>query len=107
MHELYLWPFMDGVRAGAASVMCAYNRVNNTYACENDELINGLLKNELEFQGFVLSDWNAQYGGAAGAIAGLDMVMPESQGEPWVNNITEAIINGSVSEERATDMATR
>jgi beta-glucosidase len=33
MHELYLWPFQDLVQAGAGSVMCSYNRINNTYAC--------------------------------------------------------------------------
>lgn len=98
---------MDGVRAGAANVMCSYNRVNNTYACENSQLINGLLKTELEFQGFVITDWNAQYGGLAGAIAGVDMVMPEDQGEYWVDNITQAISNGSFTEARVNDMATR
>lgn len=32
MHELYLWPFADAVKSGVASVMCSYNRVNQTYA---------------------------------------------------------------------------
>lgn len=50
MHELYLWPFADSVRAGVASVMCSYNQVNNTYACGNSKTINGLLKDELGFQ---------------------------------------------------------
>lgn len=107
MHELYLWPFMDGVRAGAASVMCSYNRLNNSYACQNSKLMNGLLKTELAFQGFVLSDWNAQYGGVAGAAAGLDMVMPEAHGESWAGNLSEAVGNGTLSEERVVDMATR
>jgi len=52
MHELYLWPFADAVRAGVGSVMCSYNRVNGSYACENDWTTNYLLKNELGFQGF-------------------------------------------------------
>jgi beta-glucosidase len=34
MHELYLWPFADAVRAGTASVMCSYNQINNSYACQ-------------------------------------------------------------------------
>ena len=57
MHEIYLWPFANVVRAGVGSVMCAYNRINNTYACENSYLLNYLLKAELSFQGFVVSDW--------------------------------------------------
>lgn len=50
MHELYLWPFADAVKANVASFMCSYNRLNGTYACENDEIQNGLLKDELDFQ---------------------------------------------------------
>lgn len=42
MHELYLWPSADAVKANVASVMCSYNKVNSTYACENDKLMNGL-----------------------------------------------------------------
>ena len=40
LHELYLWPFADAVKAGVASLMCSYNRVNMTYSCENDLLLN-------------------------------------------------------------------
>lgn len=56
LHELYLWPFADAVKAGTASIMCSYNRFNQTYACENDPLLNGILKKELGFQGYVVSD---------------------------------------------------
>jgi beta-glucosidase len=59
MHELYLWPFREAVEAGVGSIMCSYNKVNGTYACENDQLLNGLLKGELGFRGFVQSDWSA------------------------------------------------
>jgi beta-glucosidase len=51
MHELYLWPFQDAVLAGSASIMCSYNRVNNSYGCQNSKTLNGLLKTELGFQG--------------------------------------------------------
>jgi beta-glucosidase len=57
LHELYAWPFADAVKAGVASVMCSYNMVNNSYSCGNSKLLNGLLKDELGFQGFVMSDW--------------------------------------------------
>lgn len=105
MHELYLWPFVDGVRAGVASVMCSYNRVNNSYGCQNSKLMNGLLKTELQFEGFVVSDWNAQHSGVGSALAGLDMVMPG--GGFWGDNMTEAVKNGSLREERVDDMSTR
>jgi beta-glucosidase len=60
IHELYLWPFAEAVRAGAGCIMCSYNRVNNSYACANSKTLNGLLKTELGFEGFVVSDWGAQ-----------------------------------------------
>lgn len=60
MHELYMWPFADAIRAGVGSIMCSYNQVNNSYGCQNSKLMNGLLKDELGFQGFVMSDWQAQ-----------------------------------------------
>ena len=56
MHELYMWPFANSVRAGVASIMCSYNRLNGSYACQNSKALNGLLKDELGFQGYVMSD---------------------------------------------------
>ena len=35
--------------------MCSYNKVNGSWACENDKLINGILKGELNFQGYMVS----------------------------------------------------
>lgn len=104
LHEHYLWPFMDGVHAGVASVMCSYNRINNTYGCENSKLMNGLLKGELGFDGFVMLDWNAQHN-LNSANAGLDMLMP--LGGNWGQNLTNAVLNGTVTEDRVTDMAMR
>ncbi|KAI2613255.1 glycoside hydrolase family 3 protein [Hypoxylon sp. NC1633] len=104
LHELYLWPFMDGVRAGVASVMCSYNRINNTYGCDNSKLMNGVLKSELSFDGFVLLDWNAKHN-LESAHAGLDMLMPG--GGSWGQNLTQSVQNGIIDEGRVTDMATR
>jgi len=49
-----------------------YNRVNNSYACQNSKTQNGILKTEMGFQGYVMSDWNAVHGGVAPVLAGLD-----------------------------------
>lgn len=43
-------PFQDAVKAGTGSIMCSYQRVNNSYGCANSKLLNGLLKTELGFQ---------------------------------------------------------
>ncbi|KAL4866501.1 hypothetical protein BDV12DRAFT_187361 [Aspergillus spectabilis] len=106
MHELYVWPFADAIHAGAASIMCAYQRLNNSYSCHNSKALNGLVKTELNFQGFVVSDWGAQHAGIASAMAGLDMVMPYGD-EYWGANLTKAVHNGSIPESRITNMATK
>ncbi|CAK7275417.1 hypothetical protein SEPCBS57363_006671, partial [Sporothrix epigloea] len=80
MHELYIWPFQNAVLAGTGNVLCSYNRLNNSYTCANSKALNGLLKTELGFQGFVVDDW----------LAG-----------------TPAVQNGSVPASRVADMATR
>ncbi|KAL1863663.1 hypothetical protein Plec18170_000501 [Paecilomyces lecythidis] len=113
IREVFVWPFAESVRAGVASVMCSYQRVNNTHACENSKILNGLLKDELGFQGFVQSDWLAQRSGVDSALAGLDMSMPGdglrwADGESlWGTQLTKAVLNGTVPMERLNDMVTR
>lgn len=113
LHEIYAWPFADSVRAGVASVMCSYNQVNNSYACQNSKLMNGVLKDEMGFQGFIQSDWLAQRSGVASALAGLDMTMP-GDGLGWADGkslwgaeLTKAVLNTSVPMERMNDMVAR
>lgn len=113
LHEIYAWPFADSIRHGVSSVMCSYNQVNNSYACQNSKLLNGILKDEMGFQGFVQSDWLAQRSGIASAISGLDMSMP-GDGEKWADGrpywgeyLTMAALNGSLPMQRLNDMATR
>lgn len=113
LHEVYAWPFAEAIRAGVASVMCSYQMVNNSYACQNSWLLNGILKDELGFQGYVQSDWLAQRSGVASALAGLDMSMP-GDGRFWQDGnsfygeqLTLAVLNGSVSMDRINDMAKR
>lgn len=113
LHEIYAWPFAESIRAGVASVMCSYQMVNNSYACQNSLLLNGVLKDEMGFQGYVQSDWLAQRSGVASALAGLDMSMPgdglywEDGNSLFGQQLTLAVLNGSVPIERLNDMTTR
>lgn len=59
-------------------MMCSYNRVNQTYACENEYTIDTILKGELGFRGAVQTDWNAHMETVKSANAGLDIAMPVS-----------------------------
>ena len=103
--------------------MCSYQRINGSYGCQNSKTLNGLLKTELGFQGFVVSDWYATMSGVASIEAGLDMDMP---GSPYMGaesvahmdenphkayyfgaNVTQSVSNGTVEEARVDDMITR
>jgi beta-glucosidase len=75
LHEVYIAPFDEAVRAGVSSIMCSYNRVNGPFACGNSDTLKTILKGELGFKGFVTSDW----GGVHSVLfinQGLDMEMP-------------------------------
>ena len=105
-------PFADGVRAGVASIMCSYQQINNSYGCQNSYILNYLLKGELGFQGFVMTDWAAQHSGVGSALAGLDMSMPgdvtfDSGTSYWGPNLTVAVLNGTVPAWRLDDAAVR
>ncbi|KAI0742388.1 glycosyl hydrolase family 3 N terminal domain-containing protein [Daedaleopsis nitida] len=110
-HEIYVHPFMRSVMAGVASVMCSYNQVNATWACEDDRTLNQILKGELGFQGYVMSDWGAHHSTLA-AVGGLDMSMPGdiefSSHTSWFGaNLTAYVQNGTIAESRVNDMAER
>ncbi|ETS80670.1 beta-glucosidase F [Pestalotiopsis fici W106-1] len=114
LHELYLWPFADGVHAGTGALMTSYNAVNGSADSQNAYLINGLLKDELGFQGIVMTDWLAHLSGVSSALAGLDMNMPGDTLIPivlgtsyWMYELTRSALNGSVPMDRINDMATR
>ncbi|KAK1836738.1 putative beta-glucosidase M [Podospora conica] len=105
LHELYAFPFMDALRAGAGGIMCSYQRANHSYACQNSKLLNGVLKTELGFEGFVVSDWDGQMSGVASALAGLDLTMPSAG--LFGPHLARAVHNGTVPASRLADMATR
>ena len=111
MHELYLWPFADAVHANVAAIMCSYNQINGTWACENGNAMNTLLKNQLGFPGYIMTDWAAQHSTVQAATSGLDMSMPGSDYNGgsiyWGPALTSAISSGSVPQSRLDDMVTR
>ncbi len=57
--------------------MCAYNQVNGVYSCENDWLLNQVLKGDWRYPGFVMSDWGAVHSTVRSALAGLDQELGE------------------------------
>ncbi|HEX8615831.1 MAG TPA: glycoside hydrolase family 3 C-terminal domain-containing protein [Telluria sp.] len=77
LREIYLPAFESLVKnANPAAIMCAFNKVNGHYGCENQHLITEVLKGEWGFQGFVMSDFNSIHNAQKGAWAGADLDMP-------------------------------
>ena len=111
LHEVYLKPFKACIEAGVGAVMCSYSSVNGTLSCENPRT-SAILKNELGFNGFMMTDWWATKSTEASVNSGTDMLMPGSvewgkTETPWGANLTDAIKRGTVAESRLDDMVSR
>ena len=89
--------------------MCAYNQVNGSYACENDWLLNAVLKTDWRYPYFVMSDWGAVHSTAGAAMAGLDQESGEQLDTQnfFADGLLPAIADGGLSQARLDDMARR
>ena len=59
LHEIYVKPLQDTIDAGVSSVMCGYQKINGVFNCGNSDVLNGILRNQLHFNGYVTSEWGA------------------------------------------------
>ena len=91
------------------AVMCAYNRINSAYACENNYLLNRVLKGDWNYRGFVLSDWGAVHSTVDSANYGLDQESSNSSDaqDYFGDALKDAVAKGEVSEARLHDMVRR
>jgi len=91
------------------AVMCSYNRVNSVFACENDFLLNHVLKHDWGYLGWVLSDWGGVHSTAASANGGLDQESASGfdRQEYFGDALQKALVDGTVSAERFHDMVHR
>jgi len=96
-------------RGDPGSVMCAYNKVNGDFACENDWLLNKLLKGDFGFPGYVMSDWGAVHSTAKAANNGLDQQSGwPFDDKPYLGSLLkQAVAAGEVPQARLDDMARR
>ncbi|WP_228373532.1 beta-glucosidase family protein [Demequina gelatinilytica] len=110
LREVYLAPFEDAVEAGVWSVMAAYNGaddgVESAPMTAHRHLLVDVLKDELGFDGVVVSDWEATGEGEPAANGGLDLVMPGPAG-PWGERLLAAVHAGRVSEREIDDKVAR
>ncbi|MCS0657127.1 beta-glucosidase family protein [Massilia terrae] len=100
LREIYAEPFRAVAQAGVASVMCSYNKVNGVHACGNASTLNGILRKESGFRGFVTSDWGATHG-AEFIARGLDMEQPGIGPDAYFALGKEAAAAGMTDEDKA------
>jgi beta-glucosidase len=108
IHEIYTPAFEAAVKQGhVGSVMCSYNRINGVYACENGPMLNGILKTEFGFDGWVMSDWGGTHSTIDAAINGLDQEMGFAPGQYFGDPLKQAVQQGKVPQARLNDMVVR
>ena len=122
LREIHLPAYLPALEAGVGTIMPSYNQVNGEYCSVSKYLLTDLLKNELGFKGFLISDWQAlekmgydyKSNIIASINAGLDMVMVPGAakygGQTYTNFIKlliESVNEGSVSEKRINDAVAR
>lgn len=115
VRALHLLPYIEAVNAGVDTVMISYSSINNAKMHGSSYWINDVLKTELGFEGFVISDWNAihQLGGSyydqvvTSINSGVDMLMEPQDWRNAINAIKQAVTNGDITEERLDDAVYR
>jgi beta-glucosidase len=96
--ELYLKGFEIAVRESQPwAVMTSYNKINGTYAPENENLIEQILRKEWGFEGMVMTDWGGGRDAVGTVIAGNDLIMPGNANQ--IKAIIEAVQNGTLDEK--------
>lgn len=96
-------------RGRPGSVMCAYNKVNGDWACENKHLLTDVLKRDWGYQGWVMSDWGAVHSTVKAANAGLDQQSGQELDKAiyFGAPLRQAVEKGQVPVARIDDMAAR
>ena len=107
MREIYLPAFETAVKDGGIyTVMSAYNKVNDWWCSENQNLLTDILKKDWGFNGLVVSDWVSTHSTVFAANHGLDLEMPVANVFS-VENLKKAIQEGKISQEMINDKVRR
>jgi len=115
LRRKYLPPYQSAIDAGALSIMASYSRFDDKHMSANTYLLTDVLKNEMGFKGFVVSDWGAvdqisddYYLSVVTAInAGIDMNMVPIEYEAFIESMKKAVANGDIAQSHIDDAVRR
>jgi beta-glucosidase len=115
LRAVHLPPYLDAIDEGAASIMVSYSSWDGPKMHAQRYLIDEVLKGELGYEGFIVSDWGAidqisnDYNEAVAASinAGVDMNMVPHDYRRFITTLTRAVEAGDVSEDRIDDAVRR
>lgn len=115
LRAIHIAPYKDAIRHGVGSVMVSYSSWNGLKMSANRFLVTQVLKGELGFSGFVVSDWAAvkQLPGtyaaeiSAAINAGIDMVMVPDDYKVFIPTLIQEVKNGHIPQARIDDAVTR
>ncbi|MFC1498429.1 beta-glucosidase, partial [Verrucomicrobiota bacterium] len=107
LREVYLYPFERAIReADAWSIMTGNNLVNDTYVSENQHLLKTILREQVGFDGVILTDWRGAYKAKASALATLDMTTGNCR-YVYRDNLADLFKSGELPMELLDRMAAR
>ena len=110
IHELLLPPYQAAIKAGVGAIMASFNTLEGIAMHAHKEMITGLLKQTLNFEGIVVSDWKAysRFGENAIINAGIDVVMAvDGDLDAFQEGVKNAVLNGEIPTERIDDAVRR
>lgn len=115
LKNIYLIPYSDAIKTGAMSIMISRSSWLGQKISSNKYLLTEILKKQLNFKGFLVSDWGAidqiskdDYQNVVESInAGMDMIMVPSDYDKFMNNLNYAVVNNDISMGRIDDAVSR
>ena len=115
LRRLHMAAYLPALEAGVLTVMVSFNSWNGDKCHGNSYLVDYVLKQQLGFEGFVISDWDgidylseSYYDAVAmGVNAGIDMFMVSENWKPFIQHLTAHVTHGTVSMDRIDDAVRR
>lgn len=110
LREYLLPPYKEAVKQGVAAIMVGFNSVNGINMHQHQHLVTNVLKNELGFEGVVLTDWNGgiRWGEPHTVInAGIDIAMQPGNHDEFMSQLEASVLDGTVTMDRIDDAVRR